>query len=192
MTQEELLAFLRKRVGLLEGVAITGGEPCLNPDLPDLLREIKALGYPVKLDTNGNHPAMLERLISEGLVDYVAMDIKNSPAKYALTIGLDELDLTGVRSSIELLKAADGQGAGERSDIDYEFRTTVIDEFHDEADFEEIGRLIKGARRHFLQAFTDRDTVPYEGFHAPSQEKLETYRDILSKYVGQAEIRGAD
>ena len=187
MEQEELLAFLRKRVGLLEGVAITGGEPCLNPGLPELLWQIKSLGYPVKLDTNGNHPDMLERILNEGLVDYVAMDIKNSPGKYALTIGLDEFDLTGVRRSIELLKDAAEYGA-----LDYEFRTTVIDEFHDEADMEEIGAMISGARRHYLQAFTDRDTVPYEGFHAPSREKMAAFRDILSGYVDQEEIRGVD
>ena len=101
--EDELFAFLKKRAGLLEGVAITGGEPCLHPDLPDLMRRIRALGYAVKLDTNGAHPDRLAAILGEGLADYVAMDIKNSPEKYAMTAGLSSVDLTPVRESVKLL-----------------------------------------------------------------------------------------
>lgn len=183
MEKEDLMAFLSKRQGLLDGVAITGGEPCLNPGLPGLLEEIRALGYMTKLDTNGNHPAMLRELLDKGLLDYVAMDIKNSPGKYALTVGRKELSLEPVMESIGLLM--EGR-------TDYEFRTTVVDELHEAEDFEEMGRLIVGAKRYFLQSFTDRETVPFANLHAPSSEKMEEYVTIARKYVKDASLRGTD
>ncbi len=181
MDETELLAFLDKRKGLLEGVAVTGGEPCLHEGLPALLKEIKDRGFLVKLDTNGLHPALLERMLKEGLVDYAAMDIKNCPEKYALTSGVKDVDLAAVRKSVRLLK---------ESGIPYEFRTTVVDEFHEEEDFHGIGEMIRGAGKYFLQCFTDRDTVPFEGLHAPSREKLEACLKIMSEYAASAEIRG--
>lgn len=183
MDDQELLKFLSKRQGLLDGVAITGGEPCLRPDLPDLLREIRALGFKTKLDTNGFHPELLSRLLSEGLVDYTAVDIKNSAAKYAVTCGLQELDLRPLNETISLLVGGD---------YDYEFRTTVVKEFHEASDFDEIGRLILGAKRYFLQCFTDRDSVPFDGLHAPTADELKAYADIARKYVPETEIRGVD
>lgn len=183
MEEEDLLAFLKKRRGLLDGVAITGGEPCLNKDLPALCRRIKDLGYAVKLDTNGNHPAMLEALLSEGLLDYAAMDIKNSPDKYALTAGLPALSLDKIQRSIRLLM---------ESGMDFEFRTTVVAQFHEEKDFEAIGAMIQGAPRYFLQPFTDRDSVPFAGLSAPSKETLEAYAGIVRPYVGEVRIRGLD
>ena len=183
MEDEELFAFLKKRTGLLDGVAITGGEPCLRPDLPNLLDKIKAMGYGVKLDTNGTHPALLKAIIDGGLVDYVAMDVKNSPEKYAATVGLETVNLAPVRESIELLKA---------SPIDYEFRTTVVDELHQVADFEAIGAWIAGAKRYFLQAFTDRDSVPFGNLHAPSKEKLERCADVARAYVRDVQLRGVE
>lgn len=183
MDDQELLKFLSKRRGLLDGVAITGGEPCLRPDLPDLLREIRALGFKTKLDTNGFHPELLSRLLSEGLVDYTAVDIKNSAAKYAVTCGLQELDLRPLNETISLLVGGD---------YDYEFRTTVVKEFHEASDFEEIGQLILGAKRYFLQCFTDRDSVPFEGLHAPTADDLKAYADIARKYVPETGIRGVD
>ena len=131
MEEEELLSFLEKRRGLLDGVAFTGGEPCLQKNLPELMRKIREMGFAIKLDTNGNHPDMLEKMISEGLVDYVAMDIKNSPEKYAVTCGLETLDLTKIRQSVEILKSGR---------VDYEFRTTVVAQFHEENDFRLIGQ----------------------------------------------------
>ena len=181
MDEEELLRFLRGRRGLLDGVAITGGEPLLRKDLPDLLRAIRELGFAVKVDTNGNHPEALEALLSEGLADYIAMDIKNSPEKYALTAGLPALDLSPVRQSVRLLLD---------SAIPYEFRTTVVDELHETSDFEAIGQWIAGAKAYFLQAFTDRDSVPFEGFHAPTKENLEKYASIARLYVPYTAIRG--
>lgn len=183
MSEEELLAFLRKRSGLLDGVAITGGEPCLHPGLYDLLGRIREMGYATKLDTNGNHPELLGKILGAGLVDYVAMDIKNSPEKYAVTIGRDAIDLSGVYESIHMLKEAD---------CEYEFRTTVVREFHEEADFEGIGKMIGGAPRYFLQCFTDRDTVPFGNLHAPTREELVRYAEIVRRYVGDVQIRGVD
>ena len=183
MDEAALMAFLEKRRGLLDGVAITGGEPCLRPDLPDLMRRIRGLGFAVKLDTNGTHPALLDGILREGLADYVAMDVKNSPEKYARTAGLGELDLTPIRRSVELLKAGG---------VDYEFRTTVVDELHEAADFEAIGAWIAGARRWFMQPFTDRDTVPYGGLHAPSAQKMEAWLGIMKRFVPDSRIRGAE
>lgn len=192
MEEEELLAFLAKRKGLLDGVAITGGEPCLHRDLPDFIARIRALGFAVKLDTNGTHPDILREVLEKGLVDYVAMDVKNSPARYALTAGLTEKEtdensepafVSAVRESIRILM---------ESGVDYEFRTTVVEELHREEDFEEIGALIKGAKRYFLQCFTDRDTVPYAGLSAPSKAKLEACAAIVRRYVGDVKIRGVE
>ena len=182
MEEEELLAFLKKRQGLLEGVAVTGGEPLLRgDDLTRLAEKIRELGYPLKLDTNGTHPERLRKLIDAGLVSYVAMDIKNNPEKYAETCGLQQMDLTPVRESVSLLK--EGR-------TDYEFRTTTIDELHDAESFRKIGEWIRGAKRYYLQKFTDRDTVPFDGFHAPGDEKMERYLAIAREYVPEAEIRG--
>ncbi len=183
MDDAELLAFLAKRKGLLDGVAFTGGEPCLHPELPALLEKVRALGFATKLDTNGYHPERLQQILDRHLVDYVAMDVKNSPAKYAATCGLASVDLDKVRRSIELLM--DGPA-------DYEFRTTVVAEFHDAADFEEIGKMIRGARRYFLQCFTDRDSVPFGNLHAPAAQDLNTYADIVRPYVPDTSLRGVD
>ena len=181
MDEEELLQFLRKRQGLLDGVAFTGGEPCLHKDLPALMRRIRELGFAVKLDTNGYHPALLREILDEGLIDYAAMDIKNSPAKYALTCGLDEMDLTPVRESIRLLMD---------SGIDYEFRTTVVEEFHQAEDFHGIGALIKGAKHSYLQCFTDGESVPFGNLHAPSAAALNESAGIMELYVNEHDIRG--
>ena len=182
MEEEELLAFLKKRQGLLEGVALTGGVPLLRGD--DLLRlaeKIRELGYPLKLDTNGTHPERLRKIIDGGLVSYVAMDIKNSPEKYAETCGLSQMDLAPVRESVSLLM--EGR-------TDYEFRTTTMAELHDADSFRKIGEWIRGAKRYYLQKFTDRDTVPFEGFHAPADGEMAQYLAIAREYVPEAEIRG--
>ena len=183
MSEDELLEFLRGRRGLLEGVAITGGEPLLHRDLPDLLSKIRELGYPTKIDTNGYHPEALAGIITAGLCDYVAMDVKNSPAKYAGTCGVEAIDLSRIEKSIEILKTAP---------VDSEFRTTVTAELHTADDIEQIGKMIRGAKKYFLQAFVDRDTVPYEGFSAPSRETMEEYLGIARKYVPAAALRGID
>lgn len=181
MDDAALLLFLEKRKGLLDGVAITGGEPLLRSDIFELLSKIRTLGYPVKLDTNGNHPEKLKAVVNAGLVDYVAMDVKNSPARYAETVGLASFDMTGIRESIDFLLG----GA-----VDYEFRTTVVQELHDEQSFEEIGKLIRGARRYFLQSFTDRDTVLFAGLHAPEKETILHYAEVVRPYVESVDVRG--
>ena len=183
MDDEALFAFLQKRKGLLDGVAVTGGEPCLRKDLPELLERIKAMGFAVKLDTNGAHPEMLRSLIDRGLVDYVAMDIKNSPDHYARTCGLQHVDLSPIRESVKLLM----QGR-----VDYEFRTTVVDELHAAKDFEEIGAWLSGARRYFIQSFTNRDSVPFGNLHAPTPEKLREYAAIVGKFVPDTSLRGVE
>lgn len=181
MDDAGLLAFLKKRQGMLDGVAFTGGEPLLRPELPELMRRVRELGFAVKLDTNGFFPAALERVLAEGLADYVAMDVKNSPERYAETCGVETVDLDAVRASIGLLRS----GAA-----DYEFRTTVVDELHEVSDLAAVGAMIEGAKRYFLQPFTDRDTVAFAGFHAPDAEKLERCAQAVRPFVGAVEIRG--
>ena len=183
MDDAELLAFLKKRQGLLDGVCFTGGEPLLQKDLPDFAAKVRELGYPVKLDTNGNHPDRLEKMIREDLVQYVAMDIKNSPERYAETAGLRQLDLAPIRESVRMLM---------EGKTDYEFRTTAVAELHDDESFEQIGQWIKGAKRYFLQRFTDRDTVPFQGLHSPGKEQMEHWAEIIRPYVPAVELRGVE
>jgi pyruvate formate lyase activating enzyme len=180
--ESEVFELLKKRKGILDGVCITGGEPLLFGDeLYDFIVEIKKLGYAVKLDTNGSFPKRLASLIEAGLVDKVAMDIKNSPDKYALTAGVEGFDISPILESIELLKS---------SGVDYEFRTTVVKELHSPSDFEEIGKMIDGAKAYFLQSFVDSGDLIGEGLSAPSKEEMEEYKKIASRYVPNARIRG--
>jgi len=181
MDDKELLAFLEKRRGLLDGVAFTGGEPLLRKELPELMEKIRSLGYLIKLDTNGCHPDRLGNILEKGLADYVAMDIKNSPERYAATSGVEKVDLERIGESIDLLM---------KKAPDYEFRTTVVAQLHDADSFRGIGPWIKGAKRYFLQAFTDRDSVPFAGFSAPSKEEMESYLEIVRPFVSSAQLRG--
>ncbi|MBO4338677.1 MAG: anaerobic ribonucleoside-triphosphate reductase activating protein [Clostridia bacterium] len=183
MDDSELISFLESRKGLLDGVAITGGEPCLHKELPELIRKIRAAGYPVKLDTNGYHPEMLKSIIDEGLVEYVAMDIKNSEEKYELTCGVDLIDLDKIRESISILI---------NSGIEYEFRTTVIKEFHEEEDFVKMCEMIKGAKRYFLQRFTDRDSVPYGNLTSPSYDEMKEFAAVSRQFIPNTELRGVE
>ncbi len=181
MDEQELLSFLRKRQGLLDGVCITGGEPLLRQELPDLLRSIRRLGYRIKLDTNGSRPERLREILDAGLVDYVAMDIKNSPDRYGRTVGREHFDIAPVRESVRLLMGGP---------VDYEFRTTVVSELHDEISFRAIAEWIAGARRYFLQPFTDRETVPVAGLSAPDMGLLERYAAIVREFVPETRLRG--
>lgn len=182
MDEEELLKFLKKRQGLLDGVAFTGGEPLLRRDLAPLLEKIRALGFAVKMDTNGNHPDVLKALVGEGLIDYVAMDIKNAPEKYAATIGLDTFDISAVGESLAFLKTGV---------VDYELRTTAVAEYHTDEDFHAMGKWIEGAKRYFIQCYTQRDSVLCPGLTAPSEEDLRRWCDIVRPFVGEAAVRGA-
>ena len=181
MVEEELLAFLKKRQGLLDGVAITGGEPLLRPDLPALLEKIKALGYAVKLDTNGAFPDRLEQVVRARLADYVAMDVKNSPARYAQTVGAAEFDLAPIEKSVSFLL---------RGIVDYEFRTTAVAELHDDASFLSLADWLAGARRYYIQRFQPRDTVLRAGLSAPSEMQLHCWAELVRPKIPAVEIRG--
>ena len=188
MTEQELLRFLESRRGLLEGVCVSGGEPTLQPGLPALLRNIKALGYAVKLDTNGSRPEVLAELLEEKLVDYVAMDVKNSMPRYAPTAGLVRLELQAIRESLTLL--LDG-------DTDYELRTTVVKPFHDVKSMEAVALTLEllsenKAKRFFLQPFVDRETVLFGGFSAPDAAELAAMKAALEPACESVEIRGID
>ena len=187
MDEEELLAFLEKRRGLLDGVAITGGEPCLHPGLPELMRRMRALGYAVKLDTNGYRPEVLGALLNAGLLDYVAMDLKNGPEDYGETVGLAHADLAKIRESIGLLVASGTQ---------FELRTTVVKPLHSAESITSMANWLqettngKPIPRLFVQPFVDRDTVPVAGLSAPTGEELEQFRQILSGCAERVELRG--
>lgn len=187
MQEEELLAFLKKRQGILEGVCITGGEPTLYAGLENLLKRIKELGYAVKLDTNGSKPGVLRQLVEAGLVDYVAMDVKNSPARYAETTGVPGLKIASVEESLRYLMEGNAP---------YELRTTLVQQLHDEGSIEEMGRwlasLVPGKQPEalYLQCFVDRDTVAFAGLSAPEEATVHQFSHILEPYVRQVRIRG--
>ena len=183
MEEEELFSFLEKRRGLLDGVAFTGGELCLQKNLPDLMKRVKQMGYSIKLDTNGNHPDMLRRMMEEGLLDYVAMDIKNSPDKYALTAGLRQIDMGPIRESVKMLM---------EGPVNYEFRTTCVAQFHEEEDFVKIGEWLEGAKAYFLQSFTDRDSVPFGNLTAPTREEIYTFCRTVQRFIPNTHVRGVD
>lgn len=183
VSEEEFFKFLNKRHGLLDGVAITGGEPTMRPELPEFLRKIKDTGFDVKLDTNGCYPEMLERLLAEKLVDYVAMDIKSSPKGYAKTVGVPDFDIAPVQRSIELLMGGK---------TDFEFRTTVVKELHSLDDIIEIGKWIQGAPRYFLQLFKDNGALMTDGLSPWSAEKMHEMADAVKPYVGAVGLRGME
>lgn len=179
--EEYILDFLRRRRGILDGVCITGGEPTLERDLPEFMWKVKNMGYQVKLDTNGYKPGVLKRLAGAGLVDYVAMDIKNAPNRYAETAGVKELEILRIQESVDYLLGAP---------VDYEFRTTVTRELHHREEFETIGRWLAGAKRYFLQNYQESDAVICPVYSGYSGEQLERFREILQKTIPVVEIRG--
>ena len=186
MEREEFLQFLERRKGLLDAVCVSGGEPTLQPKLPGFLERIKAMGFAVKLDTNGSRPHVLKELVSRGLVDYVAMDIKNSPARYAETAGA-ETDLKKLEESIQYLTG---------NVVDYEFRTTVLQQLHDVHSVTEMGTwvsVLAGGRkvsRWFVQPFVDRDTVMFSNLCAPDARKIYEFVDILRGFSEETSMRG--
>ncbi|MEG1805868.1 MAG: anaerobic ribonucleoside-triphosphate reductase activating protein [Clostridia bacterium] len=179
--EEEFFDFLKSRKNILEGVCITGGEPTLSSDLPEFIAKIKAEGMAVKLDTNGNNFEMLKKLVDEKLVDYVAMDVKNSLPRYAKTIGLETFDTTNIEKSVEFLKTCG---------IDYEFRTTIAVELQNENAMEKIGQLVDGASKFFLQRYRDGGDMVGAIMTPPSLETLQKFKAIMEKYVRLVEIRG--
>lgn len=181
--REEVLAFLRKRAGILDGVCITGGEPLLAPDLEAFIREIKALGYEVKLDTNGSNAEKLKHLVKAGIIDYVAMDIKNSPEKYGMTIGIEGYEMSNVMQSAAFLM---------EGHVPYEFRTTVVREFHKREDFEAIGQWLEGADRYYLQSFVDSGNLIQPGLRGYTKEIMEQALEIVRQYIPAADLRGVE
>ena len=179
--KEEILSYLGKSQGILEGVCISGCEPLMQTEIEDFIKEVKALGYSIKLDTNGFYPDKLISLVEKGLIDYVAVDIKNSYSKYAKTTGIENLDLSPLKRTVEFLLSGK---------VDYEFRTTIVEGLHTEADILDIGKTIKGAPRYFLQNFVDSGDLIGEGLCAISLENMKKMQKIAAQFVPNAEIRG--
>lgn len=177
---EDILDYLRKRQGVLDAVCISGGEPTLMNDLEAKIRAIRELGYLIKLDSNGYNPGVLKDLVAKGLIDYIAMDIKNSKAKYSLTCGVD-IDISRIEESVRFIM---------ESGIRYEFRTTIMDEFHDYADMMAIGEWIVGAQRYFLQRYEDREGCIQHHFHQIQPQKAKEFKNIIKAYVDDVGFRG--
>ena len=181
--ESEVFSHLTKRKGILEGVCITGGEPTLYKELSPFLRKIKELGYKIKLDTNGTNPSLLHTLLEEQLLDYVAMDIKNSPKHYPLSTGSTVAVLPEINKSIELLMT---------SSISYEFRTTLVKEHHTIQDIKEIGQWLAGDSSYYLQNFRDSKQVLQRNLHSFDYDTLALYLQTVKQYLPNSYLRGED
>ena len=180
--EKDLLSYLEKRGGLLDGVCITGGEPLLNPDIEDLIVKIRGYGLLVKLDTNGAFPDRLESLLDKGLIDYVAMDVKNSDEKYGETVGLGEsFDISAVNRSIDIIM---------KKAPDYEFRTTVVRELHDLEDILSIARKLKDTKKYFLQKYVDSGDVLACGYSAYEDAEMLSLYDAVREILPVTILRG--
>lgn len=179
---EELKSFLLSRQGVLDGVCITGGEPALHRALPTYLSEIKAMGFSIKLDTNGTKPDVIRQLVRSQLVDYIALDVKNSKSRYSETAGVSEINLAPIVETIEFLLT---------DSVEYEFRTTVVKEFHSREDLLDLAHWIQGARRYFLQTFLPSQEVLQPGLNPYSKEEMEQFLKLIKPLVPNAELRGS-
>lgn len=177
----DIFSFLKKRQGILDGVCVTGGEPLIQADIEAFLTKIKELGFAIKLDTNGSFPDKLQKLVTAGLIDYVAMDLKNSQESYGKTIGILDYDIQNIHKSVQYLLS----GA-----VPYEFRTTVVQEFHQRADFSSMARWITGADKYYLQQFVDSGDLIQDGLHGYNNEIMKQALEVVKKTVATAEIRG--
>lgn len=182
-TDRDILDFLSKRTGILDGVCLTGGEPTLYSDLPGFIEKIRESGFMVKLDTNGTNPRMLEKLVNEGLIDYVAMDIKTSLSNYEAACGFNCIDTKPIKESIDFLL---------RGECEYEFRTTAVAEYLDDRSVSEIASTIAGAKRYYLQGYVESEFVPDKSLHAVPKEKLLQYVQRLLGAIESVELRGID
>lgn len=183
ISHEEIFSYLTKRQGILEGVCISGGEPTLCHDLPDFCEKIKGLGYPIKLDTNGTNPQMIKSLYANGLVDYFAMDIKNNKEDYASIIGFDKFDTTKIEQSVDFFLSGSAP---------YEFRTTLIKEFHKKDNILKIRQWIKGANKYFLQKFKDSESCIESNLSAIDDKTVVEFVNILKEYIPNTFTRGYD
>ena len=182
ISEDELLLFLRKRQGVLDGVAVTGGEPLLHKDLPSFLEKVRALGFMIKLDTNGTFPERLMDVVSAGLVDRVAMDIKNSPELYAKTVGLDTLDLGAIERSKDFLLSGT---------VDYEFRTTVVRGLHTRESIVGAAQWIAGAKEYYLQQFKDSgQIIAIDGLSTYDEKEMHSLAEAAAQYVPSVQVRG--
>ena len=182
LSEDDLFAFLNKRKGILDGVAITGGEPLLHADIGEFIAKIKSMGFKVKLDTNGTFPDRLEKILAEGNVDYVAMDLKNTFDKYAETVGIDGFDISLIKRSIKVIQD---------SGVAHEFRTTVVKPLHSASDFEQIAKQVEGSENYFLQGFVDSgELLNGKGLSAMTGDELNQALDGARKIIPQAKIRG--
>ena len=179
-SEEEILSYLKKRQGILDGVVITGGEPLIQNGIEEFIVKVKNLGYKVKLDTNGANPEKLISLVEKGLVDYVAMDIKNSKEKYNITAGCENIDISKIEQSVEFLL---------KGTVDYEFRTTVVNELHTIQDIEAICEWISGAKRYFLQNFVDSGDIISDNLSSVSTEKIAQMCAVSTNFIENCEIR---
>lgn len=180
--EADILAFLKKRQGLLDGVVVTGGEPLLYPQLLPFLKKVKELGYAIKIDTNGTNPTLLKKIVEEGLADYVAMDIKNSPAFYAATTGIAKPDMAAIEESRDFLMSGI---------VDYEFRTTVVKGLHTRESIAELSYWISGAKRYFLQAFKNSgDLLSPAGLSAFEEDEMHQLLEIAKTHIPSAQLRG--
>lgn len=184
ISEEEIKEFLKKRQGIIDGVCITGGEPTLYPELPDFISKIKSFGYLVKLDTNGTNPEMIRTLSENGLIDYIAMDIKTRRKDYLHVSGIDNVGLVdNVKKSIQYI--INGK-------TDYEFRTTIVKQYHNEEVIKDIAEEIKGAKKYFLQNYIESKYVPDKLLTACTTEELIKFKQILEKTGIITEIRGVE
>ena len=181
ISEEEFFSFLNKRIGILNGVCVSGGEPTLMPDIAEFLKKIKDLGFLVKLDTNGYRPDVLKSLVGQGLVDFVAMDIKNSREKYAETVGLGKVDISKIEESAQFLMS----GA-----VDFEFRTTLVRGLHDEESILSVGKWLSGEEKYFLQNFVDSGDLISNEFGGYDKKDAESLLKVLKEYIPNAQIRG--
>lgn len=182
LTDEEVFDFLKKRRGVLDGVAVTGGEPLLQKDMPEFLERVKRMGYKIKLDTNGSNPRLLREIVEGGLVDRVAMDIKSSPEKYGEAAGLASFDIAPIAQSKEFLLSGK---------VDYEFRTTVVRGIHTEESIIGAARWISGAKEYYLQQFKDSgDLLLPEGLGAYDEKQMHALAEAVREYVPTVQVRG--
>ena len=176
---QEIIDFLNSRKKMLDGICLTGGEPLINNEVAEFFKDVRKLGLLIKLDTNGSFPEKLNELINEGLVDYVAMDIKNCKDKYNETCGV-KVNIENIEKSVDIIM---------NSNLNYEFRTTIVSEFHDNESIEKLGQWIKGAKAYYLQNFVDNGNLVGKA-SGVSKEKMHEFLDIAKKYVPNSNIRG--
>ena len=181
--EEEILTFLAKRKKVLSGICITGGEPTLQPDLPSFIKKVRALGYKIKLDTNGYLPDKLTDLLNENLLDYIAMDIKAGFSNYSKVSGIPNFKIEPIIKSISVI---------ENSGVDYEFRTTVVKELHNKQDFYEIKDMLSPQSSYYLQSFQDSGNILFKGLSALDKSTLTEYLAILQTRLPKAKFRGID